>query len=161
MSAFAPVSLSTILSPTLLTTSATVGVDSTFSPTGYIQPGIAKWEARGGGIVVGYPTFTLGVRPPTKASRLTKVSARLSIPTLEAISGANVAGLTPAQQKAYDCSAMADFLLPERCTSAERLILLNIFMSLMATTITASDGAPSDATASPLRTAVLDYERPF
>jgi len=161
MSAFAQVLTSSILSPTLLTTSATVGADSTFDPVGYIQPGVAKWEARGGGIAIGYPSFTVSVRPPSKASRIYKVTGKLSVPVLEAISGANVAGLTPAQQKAYESTVVSEFMMHERSTAAERLIMLNLWLSLFATTITASDGTPSDLTASPLRTAVLNYERPF
>jgi hypothetical protein len=110
---------------------------------------------------VGFPTFTLSVRPPTKGSRVTKVVGKLSIPTLEAISGANVAGLTPAQQKAYDCSAVVEVLLPERSTLAERFILISQLASLFNQTIKASDGAPSDTTGSPLFPAIYTYDRPY
>ena len=161
MAAFAPVNVAGITSDTVLTTSATVGYDATYTPIGYVQPGIAKWENQASGISVGFPTLTLAVRPPTKGSRINKVSARLSIPTLEAVSGANVAGLTPAAQKAYEVSALLEFLLPERSTQAERLILINQLVALLATTITASDGAPSASTDSPVRPAVLTYSRPY
>jgi hypothetical protein len=161
MSAFAPINVATITSPTVITTDAAIGYDASYSPVGYVQPGVAKWENRASGVVVGYPSFTLGVRPPTKGSRITKVSARLSIPTLEAATGTNIGGYTPAAQKAYDCSALLEFLLPERSTQAERLSLINQLVAFLATTITASDGSPSASTDSPLRPAVLTYDRPY
>lgn len=161
MSAFAPVNVAGITSDVVITTSATIGYDATYSPVGYVQPGVAKWENRSSGVPVGFPTLTLSVRPPTKGSRVYKVAAKLSIPTLEAVSGANVSGLTPAAQKAYDCTAVLEFLLPERSTQAERLILINQLVAALSTTITASDGSPSATTDSPIRPAVLTFDRPY
>jgi hypothetical protein len=161
MSAYGDLKLSSILSTTALTTSATVGVDKTYTPIGYVVPGVARWEDQSGGIAVGFPSFTMSTRPPTKGSRVYKVTAKLSLPTLEAVSGTNVSGFTPASQKAYDCQAIVDFLLPERSTSAERTALLSQLASLLFTTITASDASPSDSTATPLRTAVINFDRPY
>ncbi|DAD50366.1 TPA_asm: coat protein [ssRNA phage Gerhypos.2_34] len=161
MPAFGDVKVSSILSATALTTSATVGVDATYSPIGYVTPGVARWEDQSSGVSVGFPSFTMSVRPPTKGSRVYKVTAKLSLPTLEAISGTNVGGFTPAQQKAYECQAIVDFLLPERSTSAERAKLLNQLASMFFTTVNASDGSPTDATGSPLLSAVTSYSRPF
>lgn len=161
MAAFAPVKVSSALSTIAKTLSATVGVDKTYDPVGYIQPGVAKWEDRSSGIAVGFPSLTMSVRPPTKGSRLYKVTGKLSIPTLEAISGANVAGLTPAQQKAYECMGVMELLFPERSTAAEREIFRSQFISLLFSTINASDDAPTDATASPFPTAISAYDRPY
>jgi hypothetical protein len=66
----ADVKLSTILSPTELTTSTTVGVDKTFGPEREIAPGVIRYVDRSGGIAVGYPWFTFSLRPPTKASNV-------------------------------------------------------------------------------------------
>lgn len=161
MSAFADILVSSALDATVLTTSATQAADMTYSPVGYIQPGVAKWEARGSGVTVAFPTFTMSVRPPTKGSRLNKVTARLNIPVLEAVSGANIAGLTPAATVAYSNSVNLDVLLHERATAAEKLVLLNHMLSLLFTTINANDGSPTSTTSSPLRPAWLTQERPY
>jgi hypothetical protein len=161
MAAFASVKVSSALSTVVRSTSATVGVDKTYDPVGYIQPGVAKWEDRSSGIAVGFPSLTMSVRPPNKGSRIFKVMGKLSIPTLEAISGANVAGLTPAQQKAYECSAILELLFPERSTAAEREILRSQLASLLFTTINASDDVPTDLSASPFTTAISAYDRPY
>nr|QDH89969.1 MAG: hypothetical protein H1Bulk3020106_000002 [Leviviridae sp.] len=66
--------------------------------------------------------------------------------------------MQPAPTKAYDCSCMMEFLLPERSTLAERNALLSHVRSLFATTIQASDAAPSDSTGSPLTAAVANFD---
>ena len=161
MSAIAAVKTSSILGATEITTSATVGVDKTFDPEGFILPGVARWCDRSGGIAIGYPRFSLSVRPPTKVSRVYKVTAKLVLPTLEQTSASTSTGIQPAPTKAYDCTCMMEFLLPERSTLAERNALLSHVRSLFITTITASDALPSDATGSPLITAVANFEPPY
>lgn len=163
MSAIAAVKTSTILDHSLarLTTSATVGVDSTLDPEGKNPQGITSWVDRSGGIALGYPRLTLMVRPPVKASRITKVTAKLVRPTLEQTSASTMTGIQPAPTKAYDCTAMAEFFLPERSTLAERNALYSQFISLMMELINASDGSPTDATGSPIKAAVLNYEQPY
>lgn len=147
----------------LTTTSATIGVDVTakFDPEGFSLPGVAKWVDRSGGIAIGYPSLTLSVRPPTKASRVYKVTAKLAIPTLEVTSPSTASGIQPQPTLAYTCAAHVEFLLPERSTRNERTILLSKFMALFATIISASDGVPTDSTLSPLRLAVLDFDPPY
>jgi len=158
MPAIADIKLSSILSTTHLTTSATVGVDKTLSPEGFTLPGVAKWVDRSGGIAIGYPALTLSVRAPNKASRITRVQAKLVVPTLEQTSASTSTGIQPAPTKAYDCTMNLEFMLPERSTLAERTALFNLACSLFASTITASDAAPSDSTGSPLSAAVLSGE---
>lgn len=155
MSAIAPIKTSSILSGTQLTTSATVGVDNTFDPEGFILPGVARWVDRIGGIAVGYPSFSLSVRPPTKASRVYRVTAKMVLPTLEQVAPSVI------WTKAYDLTCLLEFLLPERSTLAERNALLSRIHSLFAATITASDAAPSDATGSPLLGAVANFDPPY
>jgi hypothetical protein len=161
MAAIAPVKTSSILSATKLTTSATVGVDKTFDPEGFIQPGVVRYVDRSGGIAIGYPSFSMQVRPPSKASRVYKVTAKVVLPTLEQTSPSTATGIQPAPTKAYDCTGIMEFMLPERSTLAERQALLSHMASLFATTITASDAAPSDLTASPLKAAVETFEAPY
>lgn len=160
MSALAAIKLSSIIDHSLarLTTSATVGVDKTLNPEGFVSPGVARWVDRSGGIAIGYPAFTMSVRPPSKASRIYKVTAKVVLPTLEQTSASTMTGIQPAPTKAYDCSAVMEFMLPERSTLAERQALFSVVASLFARTINASDGTPTDSTACPLESAVTTFE---
>lgn len=158
MAAIAAVKTSSILSATESTTSATVGVDKTFDPEGFILPGVARWVDRSGGIAIGYPALSLSVRTPTKVSRVYKVTAKLVLPTLEQTSPSTATGIQPAPTKAYDCTCVMEFMLPERSTLAERQALFSHVRSLFATTIQASDAAPSDLTGSPLKAAIENFE---
>lgn len=161
MPAIGSIKTSSILSATELTTSATVGVDKTFDPEGFNLPGVAKWVDRSGGIAIGFPALTLSVRAPTKGSRVYKVTAKLVLPTLEQTSASTATGIQPAPTKAYDCTCVMEFMLPERSTLTERNALLSHVRSLFATTITASDAAPSDSTGSPLAAAVANFDPPY
>jgi hypothetical protein len=160
MSAIAAVKLSGILDHSLarLTTSATVGVDSTLSPQGISPLGVAEWHDRSGGVAIGYPRLTMSVRPPTKASRIFKVQAKLELPTLEQTSASTMTGIQPAPTLAYKCASIMEFFLPERSTLLERQTLFSRTASLFARTVNASDGTPTDSTGSPLESAVTTFE---
>lgn len=140
---------------------AAIGVNRTFDPEGFQLPGVARWVDRSGGIAVGYPSVTLSVRAPTKASRIYKVSTKITLPTLEQTSASTASGIQPAPTKAYECTGIMDFLLPERSALWERQALLDTMMSLFMATITASDGVPTDSTGSPLRAAVENFDPPY
>lgn len=140
------------------TNSATVASDIVLSANGVNSEGIAEYCDRSGGITVGFPRFTLSVRKPTKVSRNYKVSAKLFVPRLATTSPSTNTGIEPAPTKAYEMQAHLDFILPERSTSAERTKLLYMLESLFAATITASDGAPSDTTGTPLGAAVVNLD---
>lgn len=163
MSAIAAVKLSSKLDHALarLTTDAAVSVDSTLNPEGISPNGIAAWVDRSGGIAIGYPRLTLSVRPPTKASRIYKVQVKLVLPTLEQTSPSTSTGIQPAPTKAYDCTCVMEFFLPERSTLAERQKLFSEVASLFARTINASDGVPTDSTGSPLESAVTTFENVY
>jgi hypothetical protein len=166
MSAIAAVKTSSIIDHALarLTTSATVGVDSTLSPEGINPQGVAKWVNRTItttnplGVAIGYPALTMSVRPPTKASRISKVTVKLVLPTLEQTSASTMTGIQPAPTKAYDCTFVGEFMLPERSTLLERQTLFSSVASLFARLINASDASPTDATGSPLENAVTTLE---
>lgn len=163
MSAIAPVKLSSILNTALarLTGDAAIGVDTTLSPEGFIQPGVTRWVDRTGGIAIGYPAFTMSVRPPTKASRVYKVTAKFVQPTLEQTSPSTASGIQPAPTKAYDCTCVMEWMLPERSTLAERQKLFSRVQSLFMSLINASDGTPTDSTGSPLEAAVTTFEQVY
>jgi hypothetical protein len=163
MSALAAVKLSSIIDHALarLTTSATVGIDSTLNPEGINPQGIASWVDRVGGIAIGYPRLTLSIRPPSKAARVYKVTAKLVLPTLEQTSPSTMTGIQPAPTKAYDCTCIMEFFLPERSTLLERQKLFSEVASLFARTVNASDGLPTDVTGSPLENAVTTFENVF
>jgi hypothetical protein len=160
MSAIAAVKASGIIDHALArkTTSTTVGVDLTLNPEGKNPQGIASWVDRSGGIAIGYPRFTMSVRPPTKGSRIYKVLAKLVLPTLEQTSPSTMTGIQPAPTKAYDCTCVMEFMLPERSTLAERQKLFSAVASLFARTVNASDDVPTDSTGSPIEAAVTTFE---
>jgi hypothetical protein len=160
-----PVSLALIanrVDPTHKTVGdAAIGVSRTYDPEGFSLPGVARWVDRSGGIAIGYPAITMSVRPPTKASRVYKVTVKVVLPTLEQTSASTATGIQPAPTKAYDCTGIMEFLLPERSALWERDALFDTMVSLFATTITASDAVPSDLTGSPLKAAVENFDPPF
>lgn len=89
------------------------------------------WEDRVGGIPVGYATVTVKTED---TSSVRKVRLWVTIPTLEAISGANASGFTPAQKKAYDHRSYQEFFLPQRGTLAERKNLVAFHCNLLLNT---------------------------
>jgi len=157
----APLLLSTILASDHLTTSATVGVDRTFAPVGAVANGVSRWEERSGGIYLGFPTFTLACRAPSKTSRVHRVSMKLSVPVLETVTASTASGIVPTQPVAYSHQFHGEFLLPDRGTLAERNALLSLVISCMVATIKASDAVPSDLTASPLLNAIQNFDPPY
>lgn len=161
MPAIASIKGSTIIGPTILTSDAAIGVDRTFDPAGFAAPGVAKWVDRSGGIPVGYPTFTLSVRPPSNGSRITKVTAKLTVPTMEQTSASTSTGIQPQPTVAYINSVMCDWLLHERSTVTERIAIRKLFNSLMFVTVNASDGTPTDATGTPIIAAVDNGDPPY
>lgn len=161
MPAFGDIKTCSTFDGTTRSDSDTVGVDGTLSPMGYVQPGIAKWVNRAGGIPVGYPSMTMQVRSPSQASRNYKVTVKLALPTLEQTSPSTATGIQPAPTKAYDCSAILEFILPERSTFTERSVLINNLLHLLSNAVNAKDNVPSDMTGSPIRNAVLNFEPPY
>lgn len=166
MAAISTIKVSSILDGVAKTTDAAVGVDETFSPVDKVN-GVARWENRAvttsnpDGVAIGFPTLSLSIRPPSKSSRVYKVTVKLVSPTLEQTSPSTATGIQPAPTVAYNCTGICDILLPERSTLAERSAFLNRLASLFMATITASDGVPSDSTGSPVIAAVKTFERPY
>lgn len=158
MGALASVKASSILGTMVRTTSATVGQDKTFDPEGINPQGVARWVDRSGGIALLYPAITMQVRAPTKVSRVYKVTAKLVLPTGDITAPTTTTGIQPAPSKAYDCSCVMEFMIPERSSLAERQALFSLAHSLFVSTINASDDVPTDATGMPLKAAVESFE---
>lgn len=163
MSALAAVKLSGILDHALarLTTSATVGIDSTMNPEGINPQGVAAWVDRSVGYAIAYPRLTLSLRPPSKASRVYRCTVKLVLPTMETTSASTMTGINPAPTKAYDCAFIGEFFLPERSTLAERQVLFSRVASLFVRLINATDANPTDSSASPLESAVTTFENVY
>lgn len=158
MPAIGSIKTSTLAMPLARTSSATVSYDKTFDPEGIDSKGVARWVDRSSGIAVGFPNLSLSMRKPTQGSRVYKLTGKLLVPTLEVTAPTTVTGIQPQPTKAYDHGIMWECLLPERGTQAERLVLFNLWHSLMLTTINASDDAPTDATLSPLLAMVSNLD---
>jgi len=158
MPAIGQIKVSTILaaSPMIRTSDPAISVNKTFDPDVITPLGIARWVDRSSGIAVGFPSITLSVRKPGPGSRNYKVTAVVNIPTLETLGTSTSSGILPANLVGYNCTARLEFTLPERSTTAERTNLLNMVRSALVATINASDDLPTDATGSPIQTAVVD-----
>lgn len=100
-------------------------VNKTFDPVNIIAD-VAQWADRSGGIALGYPVVTLAVRPPVPGNRTrnNKVTFKIVTPVLEVTSPSTATGIQPAPTKAYDLVFDGSFILPERCSLAERKNIL-------------------------------------
>lgn len=161
MPAIGSIKTSSILGVLARTSSATISVDKTFDPEGIDTKGVARWVDRSGGYAVGYPSISLSVRKPTQASRMYKVMAKVTIPTMDITAPTTVTGIQPAPSKGYECTFVGEFILPERSSAAERLALFNHVHSFFCSTINASDDSPTDSTGSPLLAAVQNFDPPY
>lgn len=78
---------------------------------------VSVWEQRDLGVPIGYAT----VRVQTKdTATVRKVTLSIAVPTLEAVSGANPSGFTPAPKVAYVHRVNVEFILPQRGSTQER-----------------------------------------
>jgi len=141
--------------------SATVGFDTTFSPDGRDAKGVLYWVNRASGIQVGFDRLSMFFRKPTKDSRMTKVTVKFSMPTLEVTAPTTVTGIQPAPTKAYEHSFTGEFMLPERGTQAERDKFFSLVHSLWVNAIAANDASPIDNTGSPLPAAIISLDQPY
>lgn len=78
---------------------------------------VSIYEDRSGGIAVGYGRIRITT---SDSDVIRRVKANIAIPTLEAVSGANPAGFTPAAQVAYTTQFNGEFLIPQRATLQEK-----------------------------------------
>jgi hypothetical protein len=156
MGAIAPIKLTKLSANSgYITNSATVGTDTTFDPERFLAGGIAKWVDRSGGISLGYRSLTMQLRPPTKDSRVNKLTVKLLSPVLETVDPAT--GIF-GPKLGYTLSSLTDHIIPERATAQEKMDHFNLYRSLYFGTIAANDGTPSDSTGSPIQNAMTLQE---
>lgn len=145
------------------TLSATVGVTNTYAPSGETD-GVMRYIDRAGPVPIGWPKLALSVRPPVNNStkdRMYKITLTYSLPTMEQTSPSTASGIQPAPTIAYVHSWRMEFMVPERGTANERLMFLSVLRSIVASTINASDDAPTDSSGNPLIAAILNFDKPI
>jgi hypothetical protein len=100
-------------------------VNKNFDPVNIIND-VSSWADRSGGSALGYPVISLSVRPPVSGAktRNNKVTFKVITPVLEVTSPSTATGIQPAPTKAYDLVFDGSFILPERCSLAERKNIL-------------------------------------
>lgn len=77
----------------------------------------ATYEDRSGGIAVGYGRIAIRT---SDSDVVRRVNLNITIPTLEAVSGANPSGFTPPATVAYSNGFKGEFLLSQRATAQEK-----------------------------------------
>jgi hypothetical protein len=113
------------IAPVVLANGAASPVNKTFDPVNIIND-VANFADRSSGISLGYPSISLSVRPPVSGAktRNNKVTFKVITPILEVTSPSTATGIQPAPTKAYDLVFDGSFILPERCSLAERKDIL-------------------------------------
>lgn len=117
--------------PIIINDGAATPVAHTFNPV-QINGNVAMFADRATGITVGFPLLTTSLSRPSKTSKLTKVRFKLVMPILETLGNNTVTGIVPSPTKAYDVTFDCSFLLPERCSLADRNNILAYAKNLLA-----------------------------
>lgn len=110
-------------------------VAHTFSPA-KANDGYALWEDRASGILSAFNKLTATMSRPKGPvrpgqSRNIKIGFTLELPKLEAVSGVNASGFTPAAQVAYRPFVEVNFVLPERSNLQDRKDLRKLVEGLL------------------------------
>lgn len=87
------------------------------------------WEDRALGVPVAYPKL---IMKTSDTPVIRKIDIGISVPTLEAVSGANTNGFTPPASVAYIHRADVSIKLPQRGTLAERKNLYAFLKNALA-----------------------------
>lgn len=91
---------------------------------------ISKFEDRAGGVPIGYGKLTVTIADINKNNR--RVSLSIEVPILEAVSGANPSGFTPAAQVAYFNKVDVSFVTNNRSTLQDRKDVLTFVKNALA-----------------------------
>lgn len=107
-------------------------VNHTFGPDSIVGD-VASWLDRSNGIAIGFPNLSVSLRKPSKksTSRMYNVTIKLVVPTLEVTSPSTSTGIQPAPTRAFDCTFIGTFLVPERAAKSNRQDLLAYVKNLM------------------------------
>lgn len=93
-------------------------VAHTFSPTA-VTTEVVTYHDRVGGIVLGYPELTLGQKMPNGVGSI-KQTLRISVPTLETVTGSTGEGFAPKPTLAYKERAFVEIYHDPRSSLQER-----------------------------------------
>lgn len=94
-------------------------VAHTFSPT-TVTSEVVSYHDRSGGIVLGYPELTLGQKMPANGVGSIKQTLRISVPTLETVTGSTGEGFAPKPTLAYKERAYVEVYNDPRSSLQER-----------------------------------------
>lgn len=121
-------------------------VAHTFSPT-VVETDVVKYHDRSGGIVLGYPELSLGQVVPASGNGSIKQTFRISVPTLETVTGSTGEGFAPKPTLAYKERAFVEVYHDARSSLQERKNL-NAYLK-------------NGLAATPWTTLMENYEMPF
>lgn len=96
---------------------------------------VTVYEDRVGGVPIGYTKNIIRISE-TSDQRTVKID--LVVPVLEAVSGANAAGFTPAAKVAYQNIGKLEFRLSTRSTTQQRKDLVAYIKNMAAHALTAA-----------------------
>lgn len=121
-------------------------VAHTFSPSA-VSTEVVSYHDRVGGIVLGYPELTLGQKLGANGTGSIKQTLRISVPTLETVTGSTGEGFAPKPTLAYKERAFVEIYHDPRSSLQERKNL-NAYLK-------------NGLAATPWTTLVENYEMPF
>lgn len=97
---------------------------------------VSKYEDRVGGVPIGYGKLTFTVTDVNKYNR--RVALSIEIPVLEAVSGSNPSGFTPAAAVAYYNKVDISFVTNNRSTVQNRKDILAYAKNALALAMVSS-----------------------
>ena len=90
---------------------------------------VSRYEDRAGGIPLGFGKLTAAISDVNKNNR--RIEFTIEVPILEAVSGANPSGFTPAASVAYYNKVVIGFVTNNRSTTQNRKDLLAFAKNLL------------------------------
>jgi hypothetical protein len=117
----------TAIATIVLNDGAATPVAHTFTAAG-VKNAIATWQDVSGGYSVGFPTATMASRPPTKTSKVTKVTGKVVLPITEILAPSTI------PSKAFDLLGTVEFVLPENASVQNRKDLIAYMKNFLAST---------------------------
>lgn len=128
-----------------LTDAAGTPVNHTFVPQDCTSE-LATWANTVSGISIGMPEFTFSMKLG-RNGQANKITGKLSMPTLETISGQDASGYVAVPSLAYTCIGKFELILPARATLQNRKDVRAMIQDALSDAI--------------VTTAITSFERPF
>ncbi|DAD51342.1 coat protein [ssRNA phage Gerhypos.2_26] len=128
-----------------LTDAAGTPVNHTYVPQDCTSE-LATWNETAGGISIGMPQFTFSLKLGQNG-QANKVSGKLTLPTLETVSGQDASGYVAVPTLAYTCIGKFELTLPARATLQNRKDVRAMIQDALSDAI--------------VTTAITSFERPF